>query len=114
VNDSQNVEIYGNDVRSTIDTNGICAVDIDRTVGGSNKVAGLYVHDNVVRMQSSTMSGLVGRAASYDSSANNNFIHNTYYVTDTSQKFWAWSAYPVTWSQWRGYGNDTTGSVSTW
>jgi parallel beta-helix repeat protein len=114
LNDSQTVEIYGNDVRSSINTNGICAVDIDRTAGGSDKITGLYVHDNSVRMKSSTMSGLVGRVAAYVSSANNRFVNNTYYVTDTSQKFWAWSAYPVTWSQWRGYGNDTTGSVSTW
>jgi parallel beta helix pectate lyase-like protein len=114
LNDSQNVEIYGNDVRSSIDTNGICAVDIARTTIGSDHVANLSVHDNVVRMQRPAMTGLVGRASAYDASVNNQFSGNTYYVTDTTQKFWAWSAYPVTWSQWRGYGNDSTGSVATW
>ena len=67
VNDSQNVEIYGNLVRSTDGSNGICAVDIDRTATApaSTKVADLFVHDNVVRVRRSSMTGLVGRTAAY-------------------------------------------------
>jgi parallel beta-helix repeat protein len=117
VNDSQNVEIYGNTVASSDGSNGICAVDIDRTVGPSttsNKVANLYVHDNVISVRLSGNTGLVGRPSSYDASANNRFVNNTYYVTDTSSKSWAWSTYPLGWSQWRGYGNDMTGSLLTW
>ena len=48
---SRNVEIDDNTVRSTNGSNGICAVDIDRTATApaSTKVADLFVHDNVVR-----------------------------------------------------------------
>jgi parallel beta-helix repeat protein len=114
LNDSQNVEIYGNTVDSSNGSNGICAVDITRTTPGSSKVANLYVHDNVVRMRLSSTVGLLGRSTAYDASANNHFENNTYYVTDTSKKAWAWSTYPVAWSPWRGYGNDMTGSLLTW
>jgi parallel beta-helix repeat protein len=116
LNDSQDVEIYGNTVASSDGSNGICAHDTDRTLemtpaGSSSRVANLYVHDNVIKVNLSGTSGLVGRSASYEASANNRFEHNTYYVTDTSKKAWAWSTYPVGWTQWRGYGNDTTGSL---
>lgn len=116
VNNSQNVEIYGNTVRSTDGANGICAVDIDRTATApaSTKVADLYVHDNVVRMRLSSHTGLVGRAASYGATANNRFVDNTYYVTATSRRHWDWSTYPVAWSTWRDYGNDTPGKLLTW
>jgi parallel beta-helix repeat protein len=114
VTDSQNVEIYGNKVASSDGSNGICALDIDRTTPGSSKVANLYVHDNVVQVRLTGTTGLTGRPGSYDASANNRFVNNTYYVTDTSNKAWAWSTYPVGWSQWRGFGNDTTGSLLAW
>jgi parallel beta-helix repeat protein len=116
VNDSQNVEIYGNTVASSDGSNGICVVDIDRTAGtsASNKVANLYVHDNVVKMRLSGTTGLTGRPSSYDASANNRFVNNTYYVTNTSNKYWAWSTYPVGWSRWHRYGNDRSGSLLTW
>jgi parallel beta-helix repeat protein len=114
LNDSQHVEIYGNTVDSSDGSNGICAVDIDRTTPGSAKVANLYVHDNAIGMRLSGTTGLVGRSSSFDASANNDFTSNAYYVTDTSKKAWAWSTYPVTWSVWRGYGNDTTGSLLIW
>jgi parallel beta-helix repeat protein len=116
LNNSQNVEIYGNTVASSDGSNGICAVDIDRTSSAfeSPKVANLYVHDNVIKMRLTGTTGLVGRPSSYDASANNRFVHNTYYVTNTSNKSWAWSTYPVDWTQWRGYGNDGTGSLLTW
>jgi hypothetical protein len=114
LNDSQNVEIYGNKVASSDGSNGICAVDIDRTTPGSAKVANLYVHDNVVKVRPTGTTGLAGRPSSYDPSANNHFAHNTYYVTDRSNKAWSWSIYPVGWSRWRGYGNDRRGSLRTW
>jgi hypothetical protein len=114
VNDSQGVEIYGNTVNSSNGSNGICAVDGDRTTPGSDKVANLYVHDNVVKMRLSATVGLVGRSSAYGRAANNRFEHNTYYVTAKSNKAWAWSTYPVRWRRWRGYGNDRNGSLRTW
>jgi parallel beta-helix repeat protein len=114
--DSQNVEIYGNTVMSSDGSNGICAVDIDRTVAAStsNKVANLYVHDNIVKMRLPSTIGLVGRLSSYDASANNRFANNTYYVTDTTTNAWVWKGDRVSWSQWRSYGNDTTGTLLIW
>jgi hypothetical protein len=41
-------------------------------------------------------------------------VKNTYYVTNKSNEYWAWSTYPVGWSRWRGYGNDTRGSLLVW
>jgi parallel beta-helix repeat protein len=114
LNDSQNVEIYGNTVQSSDGSNGICAVDIDRTTPGSSKVANLYVHDNVVKVRLTGTTGLVGRLSSFVASAKNRFAHNTYYVTDKSNKSWAWSTYPVRWSRWRRFGNDRSGSLRTW
>jgi parallel beta-helix repeat protein len=114
VNDSQNVEIYGNTVASSDGANGICAVDIDRATSGSNKVANLYVHDNVVKVRLTGTTGLVGRPSSYVASAHNRFAHNTYYVTNRSDKGWSWSTYPVTWRRWHRYGNDRSGSLRIW
>jgi len=114
LNDSQNVEIYGNTVSSSDGSNGICAVDIDRTTSGSSKVVNLYVHDNVVKVRLSGTTGLAGRPSSYDASAHNRFAHNTYYVTNKSNKAWSWSTYPVTWRRWHRYGNDRSGSLRTW
>jgi hypothetical protein len=106
----------GNKVLSSDGSNGICAVDIDRTAvpSASAKVANLYVHDNVVKIRLSSTVGLVGRSKAYGTSANNRFAHNTHYVTDTSNKSWAWSTYPVRWSRWRRYGNDRSGSLLVW
>jgi hypothetical protein len=116
LNDSQNVEIYGNTVVSSDGSNGICAVDIDRTViqSASAKVANLYVHDNVVKMRLSSTTGLVGRSNAYKASANNRFVNNTYYVTDTTTKAWVWRSDRVGWRRWRRYGNDRNGSLLTW
>ena len=111
---SQNVEIYGNTVRSTDGSNGICAVDIDRpaTAPAATKVADLFVHDNEVRMRLSATTGLVGRAASYGTAANNRFAHNTYYVATMTSRQWAWSTYPVAWTPWNDFGNDVWGTKS--
>jgi Right handed beta helix region len=114
VNDSQGVEISGNTVDSSNGSNGICAVDANRTTPGSDKVANLYVHDNVVKMRLSSTVGLVGRSTAYRNSAKNRFANNTYYVPDKSSESWAWSTYPVGWRHWRRYGNDRTGILRTW
>jgi parallel beta-helix repeat protein len=114
VNDSQGVEIARNVVRSSDGSNGICAVDIDRTSISSKRVAGLSVHDNVIRMTKPGMTGLVGRPAAYRASARNRFTGNIYYVTDPRARWWAWSRYPIGWRAWRSYGNDVGGSLRRW
>jgi parallel beta-helix repeat protein len=113
---SQNVEIYGNTVRSTDGSNGICAVDIDRpaTAPASTKVANLFVYDNEVRMRLSGSTGMVGRAAAYGTTANNRFVHNTYYVATMTSRQWAWSTYPVAWNPWNDFGNDVQGTMVPW
>ena len=62
INDSTNVEAYGNLVAASSGANGICAVDIQRTDGAphSQAVANLYVHDNTVFMKNGASAGLVG------------------------------------------------------
>ena len=116
VNNSHAVEIYGNTVRSSDGTNGICAVDIDRssTTVAPTQVTDLHVHDNEVRMRLAATTGLVGRPASYGTTANNRFVNNTYYVGTTASRQWAWSTYPVAWSSWKDFGNDIRGTMLTW
>ncbi len=113
MNDSTNVEVYGNTVSDALGANGICAADIARTDGSafSQQVLNLYVHDNTIYMTTASDSGLVGRPSAFQSSANNRFVHNTYYVPDLSGAYWDWSTYPLTWSGWHGVGQDLTGAL---
>jgi parallel beta-helix repeat protein len=111
LNDSRNVDIYGNTVSSAAGSNGICLVDSARSVTNSSpaSLANIDVHNNTVRLSGSAMTGLVGDAAN-----DVTFDSNTYVVPDTSGRFWAWAgAYPLTWSEFRARAGEANGTVRT-
>ena len=62
INTSSNVEVYGNTITASNGSNGICAVSADRNEVAPypTVVANFYAHDNIVSMNGSATSGLVG------------------------------------------------------
>jgi parallel beta-helix repeat protein len=108
LNDSQNVRIENNQVRSGFGANGICLVDIARTESApfSTRLANIDVRNNTIYLSGPAMSGLVGRAPSSVT-----FNWNTYYVQDLMGKSWAWfDAYPLTWNDFKARGQEVDGS----
>jgi parallel beta-helix repeat protein len=112
LNSSVNVEIYGNNVNYNAD--GIGAYQLPRGSGtyGPHEIKNLYVHDNIIRMSSGN-TGLTQAVNdnSYYTSRNNRFVHNTYYMGTTNMRFW-WMNAARSDTQWKGYGEDKTGSFS--
>jgi parallel beta-helix repeat protein len=118
VNDASNVEVYGNYVESSVPSlsvNGIGLYDYSRGSGewGVYEIANDSVHDNVIKMHNGGVSGLVGSAHN-PTTLNNHFEHNAYYVDDTAGQYWSWVTFPLSWSQWRSKGQDSTGSLTKW
>ncbi|MEO8104483.1 MAG: right-handed parallel beta-helix repeat-containing protein [Betaproteobacteria bacterium] len=119
VNNSSNVEIYGNTVTATNGANGICAVSVDRseTAPHSTVVTNLNVHDNVVYMTGSSTSGMVQDpdSANRPNAINNRFTNNSYFLPDLTGSWWNWpsaSSSPASWSQWQVAGQDTGGTIN--
>jgi hypothetical protein len=112
---SQNVEIYGNTVETTGDTNGIGLLDIERGSGkyGKYEIRNDYVHDNTITLTTGGETGLVGnRNSAVYTSMGNSFQVDTYWVPDLSVKFWDWGVgtdSSQTWTGWQGKGNDMAG-----
>jgi parallel beta-helix repeat protein len=115
-NDSTNVEVYGNTVIANNGTNGICAVDIERStpIPASVAITGLYVHNNTVYMKEGASTGLVGRLSAAEEGAENRFVDNTYYSPNTLKEYWVWPQERRTWKGWQAAGQDTTGSSHVW
>jgi hypothetical protein len=113
LNDSQNVEIYGNVIRA--DVHGIAMIDTDRGSGayGVRQVANVYVHDNDITMPSAGMTGLVGDRASAWTSAGNRFVNNTYRLPTSDGRYWSWGSSKYR-SEWQSVGNDSSGLFYTW
>ncbi len=111
LNDSKNVEIYGNTI--TAGVHGIGLYDNDRGSGayGLYEIRNVNVHDNTVTLPAGGMSGMVGGSRPANYTANNNFVHNTYRATNVATGSWQWNA-TKTWSQWQALGHDTTGTAA--
>jgi parallel beta-helix repeat protein len=109
VNNSQNVEIYGNTVGSQAGGNGICLVDAARSDSAPfpTYLGNVSVHDNTIQLSSNAESGLVGGAA-----RSITFDRNAYRVVNTSSLYWAWyDKYPLTWSDFHARGQEPAGTV---
>lgn len=114
VDNSPNVEIYGNTVSNNRDGIGGRQVSHSVTTGpyGALQLKNLYVHDNTVTMsQSGGYTGVIQYVGdnSYYTSRGNRFAKNTYYLSGSAMYF-NWYGSPRTDSQWRGYGEDTGGT----
>jgi hypothetical protein len=113
LNDSQNVQIYGNTIESG--TNGIGLVDIERGSGayGHYEIRNDSVHDNTVKMKSTADTGLVSSRSEPFTSMGNSFTNDTYYVTDIGGVFWQWQG-GQTKSGWQAKGQDLSGNFYSW
>jgi parallel beta helix pectate lyase-like protein len=109
LNASQGTEINANTVAASVrGTNGVGLNDAARGSGryGTYAVANDYVHDNNVVMHAGGLTGLVGTAHN-PTAANNRFVNNSYVLDSTSGAYFAWVAFPLTWSAWNNLGQDT-------
>ena len=112
LNDSKNVEIYGNTIVAGV--NGISLRDEDR---GSNafgllEIRNVSVHDNTITLPAGGTSGMVRSRPTPYTPAENRFERNTYNVTSPTAASWYWPlGGNMTWSQWQSAGNDLTGAL---
>ena len=125
VSSSADVEVYGNLVENN--ARSITAVMQSRGTGtqGVHEVKNLKVHDNIivtddnffceqqnrVYPKSEMWVGLfqdVGNTA-YFTSKGNSFYNNTY--TSSSSNIWGWQNKMNSWTAWKAYGQDSTGSI---
>ncbi len=111
VNASPDVAIYGNTL--TGNRRGIFLQQGNRGLGayGPRITRNADVHNNTVTMCTG-MTGASGNTAIYDPARNNRF-HSNDYVAPLSGKFWYWDSNYRTWNEWRNYGNDTQGTLTT-
>jgi parallel beta-helix repeat protein len=109
LNNSQDVEIYGNTVEGGTGENGICLVSSTRDEPSNfpQTLANVSVHDNTITMGGTDETGAVGTVS--DGIV---FARNTY-LADPAGLHWAWfDRYPLTWAEWQARGMDLTGSAS--
>jgi parallel beta-helix repeat protein len=118
LNNSQNVEIYGNTIEDSRGGNGLCLVDTTRneTATTPQYLGNISVHDNIFRLSRNTSGleyagqvGLVGNA-----NRGVTFNHNTYYVKNTSESHWAFLQYALNWTTFKSKGQETTGTTQLW
>jgi len=112
LNDSKNVQIYGNTIRAGV--HGISLVDTNR---GSNafgllEIRNVKVHDNTITLPAGGASGMVSSRTNPYRPRNNSFTRNTYHVTNSAAASWSWPPSGTrTWTQWRNSGNDVKGTL---
>ena len=111
MNNSQNVEIYGNEIEA-VGTNAICIVNSQRTEPAMfpQNLANVSVHDNIIKMRGMVSFGMVGNTQP----ANISFKNNTYYVDNLSAPNWAYFSDQINRGQWQAGGQDVTGKFLTW
>jgi parallel beta-helix repeat protein len=112
ISNSSGVEAYGNTLE-----NNVTGFVILHSPRGTWDTANNNVHDNTIRM-SQGWSGLIrtdntSTDHSLFNTKNNRFQNNTYIVPSTTGKYWDWMNSRRSWSEWRNYKQDTTGTVRT-
>ena len=119
VNDSPNVEIYGNTIVNG--QNGICAEQSDRgssrTHNQPYRIENLNVHNNTIIQNSSTATATaivqIGTGNAVYAQWNNRCNSNTYIVANPStSSLFRWMDKAVSFAQWQSYGNDIRGSIA--
>ncbi|HEU4321205.1 MAG TPA: right-handed parallel beta-helix repeat-containing protein, partial [Acidimicrobiia bacterium] len=118
---SPNVEVVGNVVTNNLEA-GIGASQDPRGSGayGPHIISNLDVHNNTIsqlKVPSNSFWGWSGiqqqiNDPSIFTSRGNRFRDNIWLVASGISKPFKWADQRVTWSQWRGYGNDTRGSFT--
>lgn len=118
IQNSQNVDVYGNYVDSSEAGNGITLIQQDRGTGnhGDWTTTGNTVHDNVI-VDATPGDGASGSIADHDRagliSGGNTFDDNRYYIADPSGEHWAWADGFYDWNQYRAIsGQDGNSTIS--
>lgn len=104
------LEIYGNTVEDNGD--GIALIQQSRGSGmyGAYVVQNVWVHDNQIRMTTGTTGAVqdIGDNSIF-TSRNNRFTNNSYAI-GADARYWDWMNAMRTESEWKAYGNDTSGT----
>ncbi len=106
------LEIYGNTVEDNKD--GIMLIQQNRGSGlyGAHIVQNVDVHHNTVRMSE----GWTGAVQDINDTAiftsRNNRFHDNIYYLGALTRYFAWMNRDVTDSEWKGYGQDTSGTFN--
>jgi parallel beta-helix repeat protein len=110
LNNSQNVDIYGNTVTAEY-VNGICLANTTRsdTAPYPTALANVRVYNNTIKMRGSVRSGFVGDRTP----SGVGYSGNTYYVNNLTGVFWQ-SMGDKTKIQWQSSGQDTAGIFQQW
>jgi hypothetical protein len=118
IQNSQNVEVYGNTVDVNDKGNGIGIIQQDRGIGayGPHIATNNYVHNNSITHRQSDI-GLNGEVADFQpdaliSSQNNQFDYNAYHVTDMSSHYWLWGG-SQDWDGMHGMGQERNGTLDS-
>jgi parallel beta-helix repeat protein len=120
---SPDVEVYGNtiaDNRSGVmGRHGSARTTNEGGAHGPTELRNFAVHDNTIRM-SVGRTGIVSDSADTFSSDRNRFLANSYIVVDSSGDYWEWDrdwggsdGSGRTWPEWKQYGHDLQGSMSS-
>jgi parallel beta-helix repeat protein len=113
IQNSQNVDVYGNRIDMTGGGNGVVLIQQNRGSGtyGPWVTTGNHIHDNVIVDHDST--GNIGGGGDYNwagiASGGNTWTNNQYYMPDVGKRFWWDGTY-----NFAGFKNATheTGSIS--
>jgi len=126
--ESSNVEAHGNFLQDN--WNELSAVQGNRVADGPGKygtgfkVRNLYYHDNTVVKtfkpaadssgNGAIAAGLMtGNQPEVFTSENNRFEDNDYYLSNSTNNWFAWDNGNRPWGSWNSYGNDTPGGTLT-
>jgi Right handed beta helix region len=118
VEESDNVEIYGNTVTNSM--NGIAGYQVVRVDDlGTHILSNLWVHDNVVTLQQGAAGGIqiYTKDPSYYpaifTTLNNHFDNNTYCLANASGNYFDWQVTAVSFDVWqKTYGQDVHSVLS--
>jgi hypothetical protein len=110
---SKDVQIFGNDLTAAgPGTNGVGVRGGDPLYTGPNcgtiQMQNIAVHDNVIRLDTGDMHGVVGGGVGYSATYNIQFTNNVYYLTNPAGAyFWNDAATSsMTSTQWQAQGQD--------
>ena len=110
VDNSVGVEVAGNTVDGA--TSGILGRQVSRS-DTPRQLVNLWVHDNIVRLDSAEYSGVVQHVGddSYFTSKSNRFDGNQWTLPGATALAFRWNDTSLTWSQWRAAGHDAKGTA---
>ena len=118
VQNSPNVEVYGNTVKTSKAgcPNGINVINQNRGSGphGTHESSNVQIHNNTITMKDNA--GFNGGGADFNASVVWNtvkFDYNTYHVPDRNANRFEWGGAWRDWNSFRSWGQEVNGSLDT-